>query len=289
MTGFRNWGLTLLALTIVVQAGKSQNSAPCTRKPCCTPATVCQPGDFCVPCTAGCQAGACCVLCSPATEESCCAIYSLEGLGDDPSFGQWVASTIPEMIEPGSWNKVGPTGRKQCLSYFGPKRILVVYHTPAVQAKVDSFLKGVKNALPKKEEKCAAGKDQGVVRASYNTPQTMNAPEPAGTQSSGYPVPAAARPPKHLFHFIIRYEGAGIIDDSVVNFLKTYNETAKVSKEECEATPPSIGGAIGAITGAFPPRTPCEEKKEEKVKEGDEPKSKLPELPASDKSPDSRD
>ena len=31
-----------------------------------------------------------------------------------------------------------------------------------------------------------------------------------------YPVPAPARPPKHLFHFIIRYEGNGVVDENVV-------------------------------------------------------------------------
>src|SRR5688572_14133496 len=99
MTGFRCWGLPLLALAIVVQAGRSQDPAPSWRTSwgkmeknqatpsgttCIQPVTVYQPASVCFPCSP----------CKPAAVDSACAIYSLESLGDDPSLGQWVATTI---------------------------------------------------------------------------------------------------------------------------------------------------------------------------------------------------
>src|SRR5262245_16577304 len=57
-------------------------------------------------------------------------IYSLRSLtarfGDDPALGEWIATTIPEVIQPGTWREEGGPGK---LSYFPPGKILVVYHS----------------------------------------------------------------------------------------------------------------------------------------------------------------
>jgi hypothetical protein len=90
-----------------------------------------------------------------------------------------------------------------------------------VQTKVDGFLKDLKKAMPAMKERTATTMpDQGVTRASYQAPCACS---PAPAQNSNYPITAPATPPKHLFHFIIRYEGAGIIDDSVVKFAQVQN------------------------------------------------------------------
>src|SRR6516164_5898923 len=67
------------------------------------------------------------------SQERTYTIYSLAELGEDADLGKWIAETIPDVIEPGTWKGQG------VLRYYAPKNILVVYHTPAVQAKVDGF------------------------------------------------------------------------------------------------------------------------------------------------------
>jgi hypothetical protein len=174
-------------------------------------------------------------------QERAYTIYSLAELGEDADLGKWIAETIPEVIEPGTWKGQG------VLRYYAPKNILVVYHTPAVQAKVDGFLKNVKKSLPSaKAGKATAAKtsaqQQMVVPAGYRAPALLKASTPAPEQQLGYAVPAPAKAPKHLFHFIIRYEGEGIIDDNVVKFMKAQSQAAKQGKDE-SASPVTIGGA----------------------------------------------
>jgi hypothetical protein len=65
----------------------------------------------------------------------------------------------------------------------------------------------------------------------------LNQPPPAQEPNAVYPVPPPARQPKHLFHFIIRYEGAGIIDSNVVKFMKAQSEQkSAVSEPEKKET-----------------------------------------------------
>ncbi|HEY7156813.1 MAG TPA: hypothetical protein VH575_22785 [Gemmataceae bacterium] len=184
-------------------------------------------------------------------------IYSLAELGEEADLGKWIAETIPEVIEPGTWKGQG------VLRYYAPKNILVVYHTPAVQAKVDGFLKNVKKSMPsakagKVAAKKASAQQQMVVPASYRAPALLKASTPAPEQQLGYAVPAPVKAPKHLFHFIIRYEGDGIIDDNVVKFMKAQLQANKKGQDE-NASPVSLGGVMGAITTTYsttPPTTP---------------------------------
>src|SRR5262249_26738395 len=148
-------------------------------------------------------------------------IYSLAELGSDPGFGEWIAQTIPEVIATGTWKGPG------VIRYYAPKNILVVCHTPAVQAKADEFLKDVRKSLPDAKRATAAapkssGVDREVVPTAYRAPALLKTSAPTSDPTLSYPVPAQAKPPKHLFHFIVRYEGEGIIDDSVVKVMKAY-------------------------------------------------------------------
>jgi hypothetical protein len=204
-----------------------------------------------------------CVACQAAptrskpAAQSVCAIYSLADLGDDGDLGKWAAATIREVVEPESWCWTGGPGQN-VVRYYAPKKILVVYNTPAVQAKVEGFLKDVKKALPRPESQAtarqAAAKDRAVVRATYQTPAVVHAAEPAPAQPFTYPVPPPVAQPKHLFHFIIRYEGAGIIDSNVVRFMKAQNEQKQSAAADNDNSGPR--GVIKAITGGTPAPTP---------------------------------
>jgi hypothetical protein len=70
-------------------------------------------------------------------------IYSLARYGYDEALSRWVAETIPQVIAPGTWDRTG------VLRYFGPKKILVIYHTRDVHEQVADFLAAItKEAFP---------------------------------------------------------------------------------------------------------------------------------------------
>src|SRR5262249_3724366 len=133
-------------------------------------------------------------------------------------------------------------GGKKLLSYYAPARLLLVQHTPAVQAKVDTFIKNIKQSLPtgKDAARRATREERAVVQAQC-MPGACDIPADTERESArqqanakgGYHVPQSgwARP-KHLFHFIIRYEGEGIIDSTVADVLKAIYAT-KAAAEEC--------------------------------------------------------
>jgi hypothetical protein len=196
-------------------------------------------------------------------------IYSLEDLGTDPDFGKWVSETIPEVIAPGTWKGPG------VLRYYAPRNLLVISHTPAVQAQVRGFLKDVKKSLASGEENRTVARtpvrDRAVAPAEYRAPLLLRASEPVAEQPLSYPVPAQARPPKHLFHFIIRYEGQGIIDDNVLKAIKTQYGVSKKEAQSKEtgatltATPPSPPAPPSTAAPANTlPQPPEEAKKEDK-------------------------
>jgi hypothetical protein len=212
-------------------------------------------------------------------------IYSLAELGSDPGFGEWIAQTIPEVIATGTWKGRG------VIRYYAPKNILVVCHTPAVQAKVDEFLKDVRKSLPDAKRANAAapkihGLDREVVPAAYRAPALLKTSSPATDPTLAYPVPAQAKTPKHLFHFIVRYEGEGIIDDSVVKVMKAYIQAEKkaaaaaapVTAESAPVSPPASG--IGAPSATRAPDAAPNEKEEKKGEKKDkEKKEEQPEEP----------
>jgi hypothetical protein len=188
----------------------------------------------------------------PLPGEPTCVIYSLRDLGDDPDIGKWVAETIPQVVEPGSWSKRGDPGEYKALHYYAPKKILVVFQTPTVHAKVEAFLKDLKKSLPPEKAGTAGSgrtpeKNPGVVPAEYREPSAVNAANAGQEPGMAYPVPTAARPPKHLFHFIIRYEGEGIVDENVVKFLKA-QMGAKEEKEPMRST----SGSTDPLSATMP-------------------------------------
>jgi hypothetical protein len=188
-------------------------------------------------------------LASSSREEQTCTVYSLADLGDDPKLGAWVAETIPEMIEPGTWNQAaaGQGGKaKRQLRYFAPSKILVVYHTAAVQAKVATFLQDLRKARPQAQGRATGARHAnpvGVVPAGFAAPEVLTTAQPVTPSRSTYPVPAPLKQPKHLFHLIVHYEGEGIVDENVVTMLKSLS--GQVSTEESAAKPetPKAGRA----------------------------------------------
>lgn len=180
-----------------------------------------------------------------ATDEPC-VIYSLTDIGFDAALGSWIRENVLEIIEPSSWKGQGGTG---LIRHYEPKNILIVKQTKTIQKKVEGFLKDLKTSMPKASAAGRKTAPAGVVPADYREPALLRASHP-DSESSTYPVPAAVKPPKHLFHFIIRYEGDGIIDDNVVKFMKAQLQGAK--------SPISVTPAAGAAyIGGAPPVPPA--------------------------------
>jgi hypothetical protein len=176
-----------------------------------------------------------------------CVIYSLTDMGFDADLGKWIAETIPQMIEPATWQTQGGSG---ALSYYAPKNVLIVNQSAAIQSKVEGFLKDLKASMPKASATYISGLKpvrSKVVPADYREPEPL--------PPSSYPVPAAVKPPKHLFHFIIRYEGEGIVDDNVVKFMKDYGRALKdQSDKPANAAPVSQPNAPApSVSESLPP------------------------------------
>ena len=112
MLGSRFLPLALGLSVLVVSQGIAQTakSCKCSMSPCC-------------------EAGA---------DEIVCKVYPLVEV--DAEMAAWIAKTIPEVVEPGSWR---PAGGKAGLSFFQPKRIMVVTHTPEGHRRIEAFLKDV--------------------------------------------------------------------------------------------------------------------------------------------------
>jgi hypothetical protein len=181
-------------------------------------------------------------------------IYSLNDFGTDPGLCEWIAQTIPEVIAAGSWH------RPATIRYYAPKNILVVSHTSAVHAQVDGFLKDVKKSLSEKTKtrasapKSHASAGGEVVPAAYHKPELHKAVKMAPEPSLSYPVPAQTKAPKHLFHFIIRYEGEGIVDDNVVKTMKDYYRAMnEAGQRTTESTP---AGGAPPVSASVPSSTP---------------------------------
>jgi len=181
---------------------------------------------------------------APTDKGAYSKIYSLAEFGHDADLCKWISDTIPTAIRPETWTSTTGT-----LSYYAPGKILVIYHTAAVHAQVEEFLHGLKKALPADSARLPSPPAMPAVVPAQYVP--ANVPPPAMpsplAQSNGYPVPATAHVPKHLFHFVIRYEGEGLIDSNVVKFAKSLAEVnAANNNNNCVppyVTPPPPPGA----------------------------------------------
>jgi hypothetical protein len=193
MAGYRS----ALSVCLLLALSSLAWSQPATSAPSVTSAQACKPAEASTPVT---------------------KVYALSDLGDDPHLGKWIAETIPQMIQPGSWSNA--EGKKS-LSYYAPGKVLVVCHTPAVHAQVDEFMQGLRKAMPTRVRH-----DGQVVPAQF----TPDAPRVGPVAAQPYPIPHPMHAPKHLFHFIIRYEGEGIIDSNVTKFAKTLTGASQAEK-----------------------------------------------------------
>jgi hypothetical protein len=188
------------------------------------------------------------------SDDHTCVIYSLEDLGTDPDLGKWVAETIPVMIAPGTWEGKG------VLRYYAPKNILAVYHNAAVHTKVSAFLQDLKKSAPRgSDRKFAVGRaavgEEAVHQAGFRVPLAP-APQPVPAPTLSYPVPPQTHSPKHLFHFIIRYEGEGIVDDNVVKAIKAQYQIDKKEKEGKEEKEDKDPGPTPPVRAATAPDSP---------------------------------
>jgi hypothetical protein len=216
MAGYRFWlqsSLSVVLALTIVHAGRSQTNVP--------------PAVF--------ENGVLQVSETVSLNGSTCKVYSLRDLGDDPNLCQWIAETIPDVIQPGSWKQDGVK-----LSYYAPSKILVVNHTSAVHVQVDQFLQNLKKSLPPQNVKANRDtRDSGVVPTQFALKDPPRPVGPVQTNPASYPVPFPPQAPKHLFHFIIRYEGDGIIDSSVVKFAKALSNASSISTTR-DVGPPSL-------------------------------------------------
>jgi hypothetical protein len=218
------------------------------------------------------------------SEASTCKVYSLAKLGDDPEIVQWIANTIPQVIEPETWlvnalptatlDGRRPPREHRTLSYYAPAKILVVYHTPKIHAEVERFLKNLEKALPRAAEPTSS---QGAVAvaAPAVTPAQYVPPQAIADSVRSASVESPKKQPKHLFHIIVdgvefksgdqesklknftlRYEGEGIIDSNVAKVLKAmWRQGAAVVDYGPASITPSWGYPTIQPTPPFPP--PC--------------------------------
>ena len=107
-----------------------------------------------------------------------------------------------------------------------------------------------------------------VVLTVYYKVELPKTAKPAPEPNLSYPVPAQAKTPKHLFHFIIRYEGEGIIDDNIVKAMKDYYRAEKQATQRSSQAPPGYCAPVptpeSSPTTPTPPVKEKEEKKNEK-------------------------
>jgi hypothetical protein len=179
-----------------------------------------------------------------------CTIYSLTDLGGDPSLGQWISDTIPEVVAPTTWQHVGGEGR---LSYHGPARILVVYQSAAVHSQIDAFLNNIKKAVPQGKQPPAPkmGRmitgDDSVVPTQFTITDLNKQTDTAVNKSSAYPVPAPLQQPKHLFHVVIRYEGDGIADTNVVDLVKSFTGDDSAKEDKGDKSEPAKASKLNQL------------------------------------------
>lgn len=167
--------------------------------------------------------------CAPATADGLAwAVYNLGPLSQDSGLGPWLVNTIPACIQPGQWDSC-PSG-KRTLRYVGPTHALVVCNTPAVLAQVRDFLDCLKRPAP-------AGEIPAPPASITLTAGTI-APPARAVAGAGYPIPVADARPKHLFHFVIRYEGDGVIDTNVAQMVKAISDAD--AAQAARAQPPAV-------------------------------------------------
>lgn len=184
-----------------------------------------------------------------AADELVCRVYSLTELGADAGLVAWAAETIPAVIEPGSWTQDGGRG---VVRYYAPRRTLVVSHTAATHAKVKAFLAELQGGTTTGKTRSVSARPTSSVRRAGGVEPVPLSDELLPPSVSSYPVPPPQGRPKHLFHFLIRYEGEGIVDSSVVDLMRV--QAGQQSQNAVQATSQSLLSGPKVPTSA--PTTP---------------------------------
>jgi hypothetical protein len=183
------------------------------------------------------------------------SVYPLWKMGYDLELSKWIAETIPDVVEPSTWQSVGGCGVAR---YNSANGILVVRHSKEVHAKVENFLKDVKQSMPT----VTAGATTTGQRTQGDSviPAAHQAPSPIRTSNATEDeippfISTSKKSPKHLLHLTIHYEGEGIIDDNVLKYLKSEMDgKPSYSGPACEVPPPP-SNVLGR-TGVCPSKAP---------------------------------
>jgi hypothetical protein len=167
------------------------------------------------------------------------SVYPLWKMGYDLELSKWIAETIPEVVEPYSWQSVGGPG---VVRYNSANGILVVRHSKAVHTKVETFLKDLKQSIPGTTATASTTaqrtQDECVIPAAHQAPSTLRTSSATQDECPSLP-PTAKKSPKHLLHITIRYEGEGLIDDNVIKYFKNEMECKpSYGAPACEVVPP---------------------------------------------------
>src|SRR5262245_2720857 len=129
-----------------------------------------------------------------------CKVYALSDFGADQTLCQFIAETIPHVVQPQSWSDQGGSAR---LRYYAPGKVLVVYQSAAAHTEVESFLKGLKSAMPSGGSPMSTGwgtpksAPPPIMPAQYLVPtQATRTPPTVAAQPMPYAVPPATQQPK---------------------------------------------------------------------------------------------
>lgn len=180
-----------------------------------------------------------------------CAVYSLADLGEDPSVGLWAADTLLKLMDTGTWK--GEGAGRWLLNYHPQSRLLVVHHTPAVQAKVEAFLRDMRKAHSGTTARNGAGTETQVIQAGATAPAVIRQVDGAAPAPPSYIVPKPAQQPRHLLHFIIRYEGEGISDGGLLDDVRGGpGKNAVLAESTGQAVCRSLAELVGASTFVGP-------------------------------------
>src|ERR1700677_4724389 len=157
-----------------------------------------------------------------------CKIYQLRDISESEDVRSWVKATIPEMIHPGTWGNPSINGIGN-ITYDAKSGLLAVRHVAAAHAEIDEFLKRVKSSV----KEPAPVERKAVVKQAGFTPAGVS--EAAKTEP-GYPAPPPLQQPKHLFHFVIRFEGSGM-DATLVDLARKLAAGDIDTKDDAGKTP----------------------------------------------------
>lgn len=185
-------------------------------------------------------------------------VYSLADLGDDPTLCNWIAQTIPQVIQPDSWvtnDCVGNCYTKVVAN--ASAKILVVCQTAAVHAEVEAFLRSMSQTVAQNRQRQVPTSSAKFATSPSVLPAQFVTPNDAGsTPPMPYPVPPQTKQPKHLFHFIIRYEGDGVIDANVADYLKAVYGNLSGEQKARTIDPPTSYSAEPCVPTYMTPSGP---------------------------------